>query len=579
MDITRLLILPVLLLLLVAAACSRHSAVSDTLLHADEIIEQDPDSAMNLLESVDKDDLSGDDLAYYSLLYTQAQVKCGVVVTSDSLHSFAYRMYRNSSSSDLKKRAYFYNAQIAYFRGNLKHAMRDILVAYDISKKESDSYWTAKSAELISDIFFESYNYKESEIYEIEAVDNYLKAGRIMNHHYALCDLSTIYLSENKLTEGLNLRDSLRMIVLSESPIDSALIDYIDDASTPDLVKAGKYNEVAQILSREGINSESLGNTIIKSYLYHGTDDIEKAEKALSHALEISVDEKDRIRVLYASYRQALADEKYEKAALLSDTLLFLQSSLAAEILNESVTSVQRDYYSGEATAKEERANFLLSTLIMVTAIAVIVIVFGVIVYKLKMRLRKEEIESNIASIIDLKEQYDKIGEENQRLYRRLNEQNDTVETLQQELDDKSRQVMKNTVIVENLFRDKWTTLNMLCNEYFERGDNEKTRAGILKDIEGELKKFRNPKNLKQIEIAVDDYLGGIMALLRAECSFLKEEDFIFLSLLISGFSVRAVCLFTDIKYKLFYLKKSRLIRRIDDSNAPHKSLFLDKIK
>ncbi len=457
--------------------------------------------------------------------------------------------------------------------------MKDILVAYDISKMGNDPYWIAKSAELISDIFYESYNYKESEIYRIEAVNNYFKAGRIMNHRYALCDLATIYLSENKLKEGLKLRDSLSMIVLSESPIDSALIDYIDDASTPDLAEAGKYDEVAQILSREGRDSESLSNTIIKSYLYHGTDDIEKAEKALTHALEISVNEKDRIRVLYASYRQALADEKYEKAALLSDTLLFLQSSLAAEILNESVTSVQRDYYSGVAIAKEQKANFLLSTLIMVTAIAVIVIVFGIIVYKLKMRLRKEEIESNITSIIDLKEQYDKIGEENQRLYRRLDEQIDAVETLQQELDDKSRQVMKNTVIVEKLFRDKWTTLNMLCNEYFERGDNEKTRASILNDIEEELKKFRNPKNLKQIEMAVDDYLGGIMSLLRAECSFLKEEDFIFLSLVFAGFSVRAVCLFTDIKYKLFYLKKSRLIKRIDDSNAPHRTLFLDKFK
>ncbi len=56
----------ILLLLLAAASCSRHSQVSDTVARADEIIEQDPDSAMTLLEQVDKDKLAGDELAYYS---------------------------------------------------------------------------------------------------------------------------------------------------------------------------------------------------------------------------------------------------------------------------------------------------------------------------------------------------------------------------------------------------------------------------------------------------------------------------------------------------------------------------------
>lgn len=68
------------------------------------------------------------------------------------------------------------------------------------------------------------------------------------------------------------------------------------------------------------------------------------------------------------------------------------------------------------------------------------------------------------------------------------------------------------------------------------------------------------------------------MSILREECPFFKEEEYVFLSLVYAGLSVRAVCLFVGIKYKLFYLRKSRLSRRIEESDAPHKELFLDKL-
>ena len=73
--------------------------------------------------------------------------------------------------------------------------------------------------------------------------------------------------------------------------------------------------------------------------------------------------------------------------------------------------------------------------------------------------------------------------------------------------------------------------------------------------------------------------MGGIITDLKTQCPFLKEADVNFLALLFAGFSVRAVCMFTGIKYPHFYVKKSRLIKRIEASDAPDKSLFLQKLK
>lgn len=84
---------------------------------------------------------------------------------------------------------------------------------------------------------------------------------------------------------------------------------------------------------------------------------------------------------------------------------------------------------------------------------------------------------------------------------------------------------------------------------------------------------------MNEIVESVDKYFNGIVTLLREECGFINEDDITFLALIIAGFSVRAVCYFTDIKYKNYYLKKSRLCKRIELSDAVHKELFLTKIK
>ena len=118
----------------------------------------------------------------------------------------------------------------------------------------------------------------------------------------------------------------------------------------------------------------------------------------------------------------------------------------------------------------------------------------------------------------------------------------------------------------------------MLCNEYFNIGESEATRISVLNNIGKELDRLRSKKNLKHIETSVDTYMGNIMSTLRRECGFLKEEDFVLLSLLFAGLSVRAICILLNMNYKLVYLKKSRLSKRIMASDAPHKELFVSRM-
>lgn len=390
----------IIALLMFAISCASQT---DDLKDIDGIMESNPARALEQLENVRPDELSPSDFDYYALLLTQAQIKNGIVVTSDSLMKYAYEAYRNSDSKDLKMRAYFYNGRIACDRGDMGQAMADAVVAYDIAKSEDDVRWIAESAELMSVIFFEFLNGQQTEAIEIECIKRYQRPER-----------------EGTAYEWL---------------FDSA---YFDNVIRPTCVMLMK---------------------------------------------------------------------------------------------------VDRDYYVSKSQFEAHKSKTRLYALIAVIAVSIVIVILLVVIYRLKMRTRKAELEANISALSE------------------------------------------KTQAIENLFKEKWGTLNMLCNEYFELGDSENTRDTLLARIENELVKLRQKKNLKDIEAAVDANMGGIMSLLRQECPFIKEDDFEFLSLVFAGLSVRAVCLFTGIKYNHFYLKKFRLSKRIAASEALHKDLFIEKLK
>lgn len=132
---------------------------------------------------------------------------------------------------------------------------------------------------------------------------------------------------------------------------------------------------------------------------------------------------------------------------------------------------------------------------------------------------------------------------------------------------------------MRDLLADKWNTVGMLCDQLFDIGQTDADRKRVLRNIEKELKKVVSPQGVADTVEAVDRHMGGLITRLREECPFLKEEDVNFLGLIFAGFSVRAVCMFTGMEYQHFYVKKSRLMKRIQNSDAPDRELFVERMQ
>lgn len=587
MKLTYLLI-PTLILIL--SACGTGSPIRQTLQHADMIMESHPDSALEIIEAIDTQSLSRDDLPYYALLLTQAQVKCHIPVPSDSLITIAGNYYRRHGNDNLKMRAAFYLAYVAFDHGDYGRSINNALRAYEIANDNDDYYWIAKSAEVMGDIFDATFNYPNAEKYTSEAAEYYLKADKILNHRFALCDLAITYAKNGNSTLAYAILDSLKTENANDNEPNRNLSRYISQATIPILLRNKQYNQLA----KEFYNSDTtkFASKLCYAKMLSQQGHKEAASHILDELITTSKSNHNSLRALYAQFHHLLQNGEYETACILVDTIIDLQGNIATELLNKSVMTGQSDYYSLKASKEKRKSAFYKRIFFILLFVGLITISLGIIAYRMRMRAKSAEIESKITSILylknhilylkenilNLKDQADRIALENQSLGQTITKQSSDLNRLQCELSETQFQKNQQTETIESLFRSQWSTMNMLCNEYFERGDSDKARISILDKIEKELKKLLSPKSIETIEKTVNLYLGDIVKLLRNECSFLKDDDFSFLTLIYAGFSARAVCLFTNIKFKNFYLKKDRIIKKIADSDAPHKALFLDKI-
>ena len=131
---------------------------------------------------------------------------------------------------------------------------------------------------------------------------------------------------------------------------------------------------------------------------------------------------------------------------------------------------------------------------------------------------------------------------------------------------------------VNALYESRLDTLNLLCNEYFEKSDSEKMKLTLYNEVEKHILALRDPKSITELENIVNKFLDNILVKIKEQLAELTKKDLTFLTYLYAGFSPRAVCIFTDIKIKNYYQRRSRLKERILASDAPDKDFFVSKM-
>lgn len=124
--------IPILALLLAGCMTScRHSGISDSLQHAEELMETDPQSARAVLDSLNLQTsffiFQSKDAALYALLKTQADYKCFLPLASDSLARIATDYYGTPRRPDYHAAMAWYTLGCVYTD---MHQTEDAFAAY-----------------------------------------------------------------------------------------------------------------------------------------------------------------------------------------------------------------------------------------------------------------------------------------------------------------------------------------------------------------------------------------------------------------------------------------------------------------
>ncbi len=140
---------------------------------------------------------------------------------------------------------------------------------------------------------------------------------------------------------------------------------------------------------------------------------------------------------------------------------------------------------------------------------------------------------------------------------------------------EKDIRLREQTILVNQLFRDRYKVLNNLSNEYFEKRDSDATRITIIKDFENEIAKIKQDDYITQLKEIVDQCRNNILTRMHEQMPRFMDSDITFCALVLAGFSPRAICLIMDMKHGNYYNKWTRIRARISNSDAPDKDFFL----
>ena len=196
LDMKRLLF--ILVFAATFVACERHSEHWTTITEMETIIEERPDSVLNVLQSIDTDELIGDEeRAKHAVLLSMALDKNVIDKTSFEVLQPAIDYYEDNGSATDKLRTYYYQARIYQNAGNDAMAMEAFVKALSKGSQSNDILTKARTHFAQSNIYYDLYDF-DNFIATNKSAAAYFKQAEDYNG-YADC--------YNRIINGYTLKD------------------------------------------------------------------------------------------------------------------------------------------------------------------------------------------------------------------------------------------------------------------------------------------------------------------------------------------------------------------------------------
>lgn len=525
-------------------SCNHHSKYWDTLVNIESIIEERPDSALAILEQIDKTELSTDEeKACYALFLSMALDKNYIDLTNDSIIVIAEDYYRDTDNNHEKMLSYYYHARIFYNAKNYSKSLCLMIKSYDCADDSNDFYWKGRIAEQISNIYDANYHGEEAINYAKIGYENLKKAGRQPYVNYSLLSLARTYNNNRKYTQSHLLAKQLLDSAYFYK--DSLLLIQIKDLLTSTYLGIDDYNNaINTILEIQKMNGLSSNTRFLLGYSYLKLGDLDAAEK-LHKNLEQSYDIND----ISLSYEISKRKGDNRQALLALSRLYDNLDSIFINSINQNFSQSVNEFRESELRLKEieiSREKYKRNVIICASLLLLLTITTYLINYN---RKSKYKLEKNI-------------------LY---------AQNLQEILQLRESEFADAQHSIRELLSSRYQVIDNLCRTYYENKAIGLVKKKISNEIEKLIEDFSsNKQKISELEKFVNKNYTNIIISFKADFPNLKEADYLLFLYTSLGFSISAIALFLkEDKLDAVYNRKARLKTKIRKLNPEQADNYL----
>ena len=173
-------------IILCLASCTPHTKHWETLMQVESFIEERPDSALTVLQGMDKKALSGkEEEAKHALLLSMALDKNVIDRTDFEVLQPAIDYYENHGTANEKLRTYYYQGRIYQNKNERDSSMQAFIKARELEAEMTDTFTFANLLVAQGTYHYSTYKYEEFIANNLQAAPLYQAIGR--SHYQMRC--------------------------------------------------------------------------------------------------------------------------------------------------------------------------------------------------------------------------------------------------------------------------------------------------------------------------------------------------------------------------------------------------------
>jgi tetratricopeptide (TPR) repeat protein len=564
--------------------------MADKLLQAEALMNEYPDSALNLLKGIAQTGLQTQEhRARYALLYSQALDKNFIDLTSDSLINIAVDYYKDRDDVRAKFLSYYYLGRIYTNANNLTQATLAYMEAEQLVDELDDDYAAGLLYEQIGLIYRSYYDFPKSLQAYQQAIEHYTKANRPFHKIYNMFSASDIYRNTQKedaayqtlktaLAESRKLNDQS----LVKSCINNLILVCID---------LERWEEATQWYQEyQKNNSRNYPTVAFYGYiarLHAKNKNFKDAFMLLNETWKKTKSLQDSINLFHAESQVHQMNGSWEESYRSMAKSISHQNKVIRKSLQQPVLTAQNNFLNQELEHKEYRLR--MEKYVRLLGFVILLLVSVIVITFLRKRFQKRLKEQHTlhekkmealqqgalkreqslrAYTAELESKSSLSGQDVLRLTQELEnsqkhieEARNFIEQTNQEMEslkaDKHEALIRINKTLKNHFKQIENTFQVLQMKYKNAENKDYV---INKYIQNTIAEFYGSEKAdRNLEELVNELYGDAMSQLRKEMNFPSEDHYRLACLLLAGLSINFIAALSGETSNALYKRRYKI--------------------